>query len=552
MAIRYDYFNSPQFQQAWAYSDRSQQSLGLTPEEYTYLQGSGFQPYQPNAQTNIQQIDGQWKNTYVQPGQTQASFQPVTSTPATAPTNTAYASSIQGTLPKPPAPQMTTPSTGGTNSAGSQPTATSQPAQETNVWATQPKPATSNALSIRAGATGGPPSTPTDWRSNPFQRPPSTPLPLPPLPGDPVGEPGYYPGKPPGPQTGYQPGAQSSPLLALDPREGRYQAETAQTMQGGAAATARGGQLNALQSFVPPVQPSTPAAGGFTEANDGLTGPILPAGGNGGNALAYPGGRGNYMGYGSNGGGLRVDPNYLPEIWDYKDSPEYQWRLAKATKGLNRNLLARGRSNSTFGVNALSNLQSDIAADEVNRQYQRALNANTQNYSRYIGANVENYGRTRSEDQTGWDRATQLDNTSDFRAFRNGEQDWNRNYQLANMGLGATNTGVQAGNATGLALAYLLSGNGATQAALAVQSGAVSGSTIQSLLNAGLSYLQIESLFGGGNNTQQIPSSVTSPNPGNFNISSLPTGTSPSWLQQGSTVSNPNLLAGNDFDFWRA
>jgi hypothetical protein len=204
----------------------------------------------------------------------------------------------------------------------------------------------------------------------------------------------------------------------------------------------------------------------------------------------------NAMAYPAYGGGLRINPTYLPEYWNYEDSPEFKKQLELNLRGANRRLLAMGRSDSTGGANALNTVESNLRAQEVNRNLERTIANAMANYGRYTGANVENYGRTRDEDQTGWNRAAYL-----------GEQGWNRNYQLANLGYDATRTGVQSGNAAGANLANLLAGNGANQASLALQKGAVSADQIQSLFNAGWTFLQIEQLFNGG--TGGSPSGAT-------------------------------------------
>lgn len=285
---------------------------------------------------------------------------------------------------------------------------------------------------------------------------------VPPLPGDPVGNPGYRPGTPPGPETGFRPG--------------------------------------------PP-----PGVGG---GGSGGLGPALPPPPSSNAMAGYPGGRGNYMGYGPNGGGLRVDPNYLPEYWDnYQDSPEFKWRLAQAEKAMNRRLLSFGRSDSSGGHNIMGNLYSDITADERDKQYQRNLMANTENYQRYLGANNINYGRTQSEDQTGWNRAWDIDNRDWTRSNYLGEQDWNRNFALANMGFDATRSGVGAGSAASVALAQLLNENGANQASLALSSGRVSADMISSLLSSGFGFDQIEKLFGGGTPLGGVPGPGAPPPP---------------------------------------
>lgn len=267
------------------------------------------------------------------------------------------------------------------------------------------------------------------------------------------------------------------------------------------AQTNRGTQFNAMQNFGQPVAPGVDVRERMW--NSGQT-----------SAPANPAMT------------MRVNPNYLPETWDYTQSPEYQQRLAWAQRDLNRQLLAMGRSDSTGGINAMARQQAEIAGQEIDKQYQRAINANMENYNRMFGANQVNYGRAVGEDETGWNRAWNL-----------GEQDWNRNWQLANLGFDATRTGVSSGNQTGLALADLLSGNGANQASLALRSGAVSADQIQGLLNAGWTYLQIEQLIGqrGGGGGVSIPSSVNvpqAPTSGIYNPSTLPQGQVPSWLYQ--------------------
>src|SRR5262245_31358657 len=187
----------------------------------------------------------------------------------------------------------------------------------------------------------------------------------------------------------------------------------------------------------------------------------------------------------------RVNPFYMPEEWNYKESPEYQWRLQQALKNANRQNLALGRQNSTFGLNAMNRVASDIAAEEVDKQYQRAAFANQQNWNRMFGTNVENYGR----------------------GFREGEQDWNRNYALAQLGFGATTAGVNSGNAMAGSVANLLSHYGATDALLALSRGDVNADFFTQLLTSGMPIAAINAIFkpsSGGAVQQTLPTTFNS------------------------------------------
>jgi len=94
----------------------------------------------------------------------------------------------------------------------------------------------------------------------------------------------------------------------------------------------------------------------------------------------------------------------VPEIWDFQDSPQYQFRQKQAQRDLNRILMARGRSDSTGGINALARRADEIAADEIDKQYNRALNANLLNYGRDYTEDERDYGRFFSEDDRDFNR----------------------------------------------------------------------------------------------------------------------------------------------------
>jgi hypothetical protein len=56
---------------------------------------------------------------------------------------------------------------------------------------------------------------------------------------------------------------------------------------------------------------------------------------------------------------------------DLTRNPAFQSQLAEITKNLNRQLGARGRSNSTFGVNALGDAYTNLVGNEFTNQFNR-------------------------------------------------------------------------------------------------------------------------------------------------------------------------------------
>ena len=54
-------------------------------------------------------------------------------------------------------------------------------------------------------------------------------------------------------------------------------------------------------------------------------------------------------------------------------SPAYQWQANQIDKNMNRQLSARGRSNSTYGMQALGNAYGNLASTEYDKAYQRML-----------------------------------------------------------------------------------------------------------------------------------------------------------------------------------
>lgn len=366
-------FNSPEFQQAWAYSDRSAASLGLNPEEYEYLKASGFQPFQPNAQTNIQQSDGVWKNTFVQPGETPKQFEPVTSAPLAAPTNLNYAQNIGQTLPGgtssilPPKPAAPAPATNPLVGGGS-----SAP-QSTNPWETQPKPA--NSLVGGRGSqfgqlTGGTPPPPTGF--------------VPITADDPFFS-----------TVNAGPAAAAPPAGAVTSTADRARRDNAYVP----GPTYRGNQLADIQSYAPPT--TTPPGGGGSAPGPG------PGGGGGLPPGANPTGP-PVFGEGSNnagnGGYAFPKPFSYDAVQDFTQNPAYQARLKESERALNRRLLSMGRGDSTGAENAFATNARRLAGEFEQTAYDRALGENMTAYDRALTINKLTYDRAYQENVLNYER----------------------------------------------------------------------------------------------------------------------------------------------------
>lgn len=248
--------------------------------------------------------------------------------------------------------------------------------------------------------------------------------------------------------------------------------------------------------------------------------------------------------------------NRLAVNWDYQASPEYQFRLNEAQKALKRQLMAKGRLDSTYGYDVLGRQASQIAGEEVDKQYQRALTAEGTNYGRGFteeglaynrGVDVNernlnreniNYGRGVSEEQARYQR--DIENMNRYlqgnqinygRGFQEGEQDWNRNYQLAQLAFQASNPGY--GASYGNALGNLYSNQGQNLAGIAQDRGAVQGTMLQSLLNSGYTYLQAQEMMKG---MQQANVYQGQPVPTVGEIGSYGGGAPPGWA-----LAQPNI-----------
>lgn len=105
-------------------------------------------------------------------------------------------------------------------------------------------------------------------------------------------------------------------------------------------------------------------------------------GGTGGNPYVSPGGPGsvgsNQEQYPSN---WNVNNAPLPDVLNmtgangatYETSPLYQWQLAQGEKNINRALQARGRYNSSYGLNTLADFYRTLGANESQQNYNRTM-----------------------------------------------------------------------------------------------------------------------------------------------------------------------------------
>lgn len=137
------------------------------------------------------------------------------------------------------------------------------------------------------------------------------------------------------------------------------------------------------------------------------------------------------------------------QVQDYSKNPAYQSRLQDSENQINRYLNARGRSNSTFGVNALSDNARHLGAEFENQNYQRAFSQNQTQYNqaleinkllydRQYQTNVLNYEREFRENERMYGRAQAEEILAYERSFREDARDYDRAKYLVEVGLRAT------------------------------------------------------------------------------------------------------------------
>jgi hypothetical protein len=154
-----------------------------------------------------------------------------------------------------------------------------------------------------------------------------------------------------------------------------------------------GGARNALLptaptvggTAAPPVTPPvTPQIGDQGNQPFGISYPGLTPGTSGAPSTGYttPGGAGN-----STTGTTQFPSNWnannapMPGVLNmqgangasYETSPLYQWQLQQGEKNINRALEARGRQNSSYGLNTLANFYNSLGANEAQNNYNRTF-----------------------------------------------------------------------------------------------------------------------------------------------------------------------------------
>ena len=126
----------------------------------------------------------------------------------------------------------------------------------------------------------------------------------------------------------------------------------------------------------------------------------------------------------------------------------YKIQREEGERAINRSLAARGAYNSRMGVNALSDFNRKLAADETANQYGRAVDKygrDVDKYNRDYSAGLDEYGR--SVDKYGREYSAVIDKYNIDNALV--QQNLNKWFALANIGRGTSTAqgglGTQAG-----------------------------------------------------------------------------------------------------------
>ncbi len=156
------------------------------------------------------------------------------------------------------------------------------------------------------------------------------------------------------------------------------------------------------------------------------------------------------------------------------NNPAYQFQKAEIEKSINQSLASRGAYNSRMGVNALSEANARLIAQETEKQYARK------------------YGR--------------LTDLFDMSRMLGGSQ-YGKQLDLTNIGIGAAGLTGQTAAATGQGISSTYGTLGKGLASTALAAGQVKSDLYSGLGSMPLNYLMMQQLVGGGKTT---PTTTTS------------------------------------------
>jgi len=167
----------------------------------------------------------------------------------------------------------------------------------------------------------------------------------------------------------------------------------------------------------------------------------------------------------------------LPQFsYSFSDEdPAYQFKLSEAQKAIDAASAARGNYNSRATINALSDAQQAITADESMRQYERQKDAYNMQYGKIM--DLYNMGSAI------------------------GLTDFNRLLSVANMGQSATGALSNAAFNTGAGLANTYGNLGSGLGDAALVTGQSQSDLISGLGTLPLNYELMNKLLGDGGNT---------------------------------------------------
>jgi hypothetical protein len=175
------------------------------------------------------------------------------------------------------------------------------------------------------------------------------------------------------------------------------------------------------------------------------------------------------------------------------NDPTYQYRQGEMEKTINQAAAARGNYNSRPVINALSEGNIALTADESEKQFGRALDTYNANISTALSQYGADYGKTTDTYNAGYGKLTDLYNI----ANQLGSAEYNQMLDAVKIGQGSASSAGAGALATGQGLAntYGQLGSNLSQAALLkgqTQSDLYSG------LGNSLSNMYLYALMGSG------------------------------------------------------